>query len=350
QTVTDIYDENAIMEEYGVTPAELIQVKALQGDSSDNIPGVAGVGAKTALDLIQNFKNIDYIYENLDEIDIKKGVREKLRNDKEKAYLSLDLGTIRTNAPIDKNASSYVIDDGDKSLAAAEFARLELFSLIDKFGLNRNDAKVEVVEEKPREITKTTCTSSKILLEKIGNDSAYFYIDVIDGTISDLYFAFGDEIVVMPSYCEEFGDFVKAFFESDIKKFSYNTKELHRLAAKMGINCKNVCGDLMLSAYLLRPSDTNYEIDHLCLEYGISVPEYQNEMGSAEEAVSFAAVLKPLFDKTDVLLEEAEQTNLLTDIELPLAKVLGTMEIAGFEVDKVGIEEFGKRLSERIKE
>ncbi|MDE5995850.1 MAG: DNA polymerase I [Eubacterium sp.] len=350
QTVTDIYDENAIMEEYGVTPAELIQVKALQGDSSDNIPGVAGVGAKTALDLIQRFKSIDYIYENLDEIDIKKGAREKLRNDKEKAYLSLDLGTIRTNAPIDKNVSSYVIDGGDKSLAAAEFARLELFSLVDKFGLNRNDAKVEIVEEKPRSLTKDICSSADALLEKIGNDNAYFYADVIDGAVSDLYFAFGDEIVVMPSYCEEFSGFIKKFFESDIRKFSYNTKELHRLAAKMGINCNNVCGDLMLSAYLLRPSDTNYAIDHLCLEYGITVPEYQNEMGSAEEAVSFAAVLKPLFDKTDILLEEAEQTKLLTDIELPLAKVLGKMEIAGFEVDKEGIEEFGKKLSERIKE
>ena len=350
QTVTDIYEENAIMEEYGVTPAELIQVKALQGDSSDNIPGVAGVGAKTALDLIQNFKNIDYIYDNLDEIDIKKGVREKLRNDKDKAYLSLDLGTIRTNAPIDKNPSSYIISGEDKSLAAAEFARLELFSMIDKFGLNRNDAKVEAVEEKPREITKNVCTSSKELLEKIGNDSVYFYADCVDGSICDIYFAFGDEIIVMPSYCEEFSSFVKEFFESDVKKFSYNTKELHRLAARMGINCNAVCGDLMLSAYLLRPSDTNYDIDHLCLEYGITVPAYQNEMGSEETAVSYSAVLKPLFDKTNTLLEEAEQTKLLTDIELPLAKVLGKMEIAGFEVDKAGIEEFGKRLSERIKE
>ena len=350
QTVTDVYEENAIMEEYGVTPAELIQVKALQGDSSDNIPGVAGVGAKTALDLIQNFKNIDYIYENLDEIDIKKGVREKLRNDKEKAYLSLDLGTIRTNAPIDKNPSSYIISGEDKSLAAAEFARLELFSMIDKFGLNRNDARVEAVEEKPREITKKVCTSSKELLEKIGNDSAYFYTFCVDGSVCDIYFAFGDEIIVMPSYCDEFSSFVKDFFQSNVKKFSYNTKELHRLATRMGISCNAVCGDLMLSAYLLRPSDTNYDIDHLCLEYGITVPAYQNEMGSEETAVSYSAVLKPLFDKTNTLLEEAEQIKLLTDIELPLAKVLGKMEVAGFEVDKEGIEEFGKRLSERIKE
>ena len=338
------------MEEYGIKPATLIQVKALQGDASDNIPGVAGVGAKTALDLIQKFENIDYIYDNLDEIDIKKGVREKLRNDKDKAYLSLELGTIRTDAPIDKNINSYVVNSGDKAAAASEFARLELFSLIDKFNLNRNEARVEITEEKPREITKEICTGAKELLDKIGNENAYFYADVVDGFVTDLYFAIGDEIVVMPSYCDEFGSFVTEFFNSNIKKYSYNTKELHRLAAKMGISCNAVAGDLMLSAYLLRPSDTNYDIDHLCLEYGVTVPEYENEMGQAEQAVSYASVLKPLFDKTDLLLEEAEQTRLLNEIELPLAAVLGKMEIAGFEVDKEGIEEFGKMLSSRIKE
>lgn len=114
QAVTDIYDEAAIMEEYGVSPQALIQVKALQGDSSDNIPGVAGVGAKTALDLIQKFQSIDYIYENIEDIDIKKGIRDKLARDKEKAYLSLDLGTIRTDAPIDSVPLSYIVSGGDK--------------------------------------------------------------------------------------------------------------------------------------------------------------------------------------------------------------------------------------------
>ena len=351
QTVTDVYDENAIMDEYGITPEALIQVKALQGDSSDNIPGVAGVGAKTALDLIQRFGTLDYIYEHVDEIDIKKGVREKLKNDKEKAYLSLDLGTIRTNAPIATDISSYAVEAGDRARAAAEFARLELFSLIDKFALDRNEAVAPKAEEKQRgEITKTVCTNARELLDKIGRDGAYFYPAVTDGSITDLYFAFGDDVVVMPSDCEAFCGFITEFFKSDVKKYSYNTKELHRLAARLGIKCNAVAGDIMLSAYLLRPSDTNYEIDHLCLEYGVAVPKYENEMGVAEQAVSYAAVLKDLFDKTDKLLEEAQQTKLLTDIELPLAEVLGKMEIAGFEVDEKGIEEFGKTLSVRIKE
>ena len=106
QAVTDIYDEKAIDEEYGVTPEELIQVKALQGDASDNIPGVAGVGAKTALDLIARFHTLDNIYNNLDELDIKPGVKAKLKNDKEKAYLSLKLGTISVDAPIDTDIDS----------------------------------------------------------------------------------------------------------------------------------------------------------------------------------------------------------------------------------------------------
>ena len=120
QAVTDVYDEAAIAAEYGITPQALIQVKALQGDSSDNIPGVAGVGAKTALDLVQRFGTLDAIYKDLDTLDIKPGVREKLRRDKDKAYLSLDLGTIRSNAPIDAAPAHYAVTGGDPAAAAEQ--------------------------------------------------------------------------------------------------------------------------------------------------------------------------------------------------------------------------------------
>ncbi len=106
----------------------------------------------------------------------------------------------------------------------------------------------------------------------------------------------------------------------------------------------------MLSAYLLRPSDSNYDISHLCAEYGVSVPEYKNELGSDDENVVNAAVLADLFEKTDEKLLDANQTDLLKNIELPLARVLGKMEIAGFEVDKSGIEQFSDKLFARIKE
>lgn len=339
--VTDIYDENTVMEEYGVTPAELIQVKALQGDSSDNIPGVAGVGAKTALDLIQRFHNIDYIYENLDEIDIKKGVREKLARDKDKAYLSLDLGTIRTNAPVDTDINSYI--PGDNSGAAMLLAKYELYSLIDKFGLNAQQA-VEPVRQEEK--TAVTVKEMEDPADFSFGEELYFTFDIENNEISRMYFANGDTVINVSASDAVFEDFVKRLFESDARKYSYNTKYLHRLAATLGTDCKNVCGDLMLSAYLLRPSDSNYDIDHLCLEYGIALPDGGEE---SQNAV-YAAVLKRLFEKTDVLLKEANQTDLLNNIELPLARVLAKMETAGFAVDKKGIEDFGNRLGGRIDE
>lgn len=350
---TDIMDEKAIFEEYGVEPVDLIQVKALQGDSSDNIPGVQGVGPKTALDLISRFKTIDYIYENIDTIDIKEGVRNKLKNDKENAYLSLKLGEIVTDAPINTDINEYKINDGDKKGAAAEFARLELFSLMDRFNLNANDAVVATAEEEvvPRKLERLTCVDADYLLEKIGDNDAYYYPEIVDNSVTDLYFAFGDQIIVMPSETPEFKYFARNFFENEnCKKYTYNSKYSHRLAKELGVECKNVCGDLMLSAYLLKPSDNNYSIDHLCMEYGVAIPEHKNSLGGSDEKVVNASVLMPLFEKTNSLLEEADQIELLNTIELPLARVLAKMEIEGFAVDKQGIEDFGKRLSTRIDE
>lgn len=346
---TDVMDEQAIAVEYGVTPQQLIQVKALQGDSSDNIPGVTKVGPKTALDLIARFKTLDGVYENIDDESIKKGTRTHLIEDKEQAYLSLELGTIRTDAPIDTDINSYLLGDFDKNAAAGEFLRLELYSLMDKYNLNANEAITQSTPEKPREITRLTCVDADYLLKKIGDDDAYFYPLIIDGQITDLLFAFGDEIIVIPSETPEYKYFVRNFFENEkCKKFTYNSKYLHRLAADLGVECKSVCGDLMLSAYLLKPSDSNYGIEHLCLDYNVPMPEFKNSLGSSDENVVYAAVIKPLFDKTDALLDEANQTDLLHNIELPLARVLAKMEHVGFCVDKNGIEEFGKSLSSRI--
>ena len=350
QAVTDVYDEEAIMQEYGVTPAQLIQVKALQGDSSDNIPGVQGVGPKTALDLIAKYGNIDYIYDNLDSLEIKEGVRAKLAKDRDNAYLSLELGEIKCDAPIDTDINSYVVAPVDLRAASAEFSRLELYSLMPRFELDANAAAEVIAPAEKREISCSEAESEEKLFEKIKNE-VYLYPVVIDNSISDIYFAFGDEIFVLHAEAQAFKGIIERLFEDEsIKKYTYNSKQLHRLAAKMNIDCRNVCGDLMLSAYLLKPSDNNYDIEHLCLDYNIALPEYSNPLGVNDENVSFAAVLKPLFEKTDMLLEEANQKKLLNEIELPLSRVLAKMEVVGFSVDKNGIEEFSKKLGARIDE
>lgn len=350
QAVTDVYGEEEIMQEYGVTPAQLIQVKALQGDSSDNIPGVQGVGPKTALDLIARYNSIDYIYENLEALEIKEGVRAKLARDKDNAYLSLALGEINCSAPIDTDINSYRVIPKDLKAAAGEFSRLELYSLMPKFELNANDAIQVIAPAEERKLSCLEFESEEALFEKINNE-VYIYPLVIENTVSDLYFAFGDEIIVLHSEDACFSSVIKRLFENEaIKKYTYNSKQLHRLAAKMNIELKNVCADLMLSAYLLKPSDSKYDIEHLCLDYNIALPEYSNPLGVNDENVSFAAVLKPLFEKTDMLLVEANQKKLLDEIELPLSRVLAKMEIIGFSVDRSGIEEFSKKLSVRIDE
>lgn len=351
QTVTDVYDENAIMEEYGVTPQELIQVKALQGDSSDNIPGVAGVGVKTALDLIAKYHTINYIYDNIDELEIRANLKAKLVNDKDKAFLSLDLGTIRTDAPVDTDINAFSKLEGDKQKATANFVKLELYSLIPKFDLDITNmpAQKKKEPEKKRVLTRLTCVDADYLLDRVRGNDTYFYPNIIDGEITDLYFSFGDEIIVMPSETPEYSYFVRNFFEDEsTNKYSYNTKELHRLACKYGVELKAVKGDLMLSAYLLRPSESDYELEKLCAEYGVTIPEFTNTLGERDVTVSISGTIKPLFDKLNELIKDADEESLLYDIELPLSAVLAKMEYIGFEVDRAGIEQFGKMLGERI--
>lgn len=352
QAVTDVYDEAAIAAEYGITPQALIQVKALQGDSSDNIPGVAGVGAKTALDLVQRFGTLDAIYKDLDTLDIKPGVREKLRRDKDKAYLSLDLGTIRTNAPIDTVPVHYAVTGGDPAAAVALFRKLELFSLIDKFNLDRDlvpggEAEVSAPAHQPERLTCVDADDLLSRLRKAGN--VYVVPQMAEGTVTDLFFPLGDTVFVMPADTPEFGYFVRTLLaENTVRIFGYNTKELHRLAQKQGVRCGNICGDLQLSAYLLRPSDAKYDLAQLALEYNVPVPAYRNSLDQEEPAVALAVILPELFAKTDALIDDAGQRKLLTEIELPLAGVLARMECAGFDVDKAGIEAFSKKLSTRI--
>ena len=352
QAVTDVYDESAIAAEYGITPQALIQVKALQGDSSDNIPGVAGVGAKTALDLVQRFGTLDAIYKDLDTLDIKPGVREKLRRDKDKAYLSLNLGTIRTNAPIDAAPAHYAVTGGDPAAAVALFRKLELFSLIDKFNLDRDlvpggETEAPAPAHQPERLTCVDADDLLTRLRKAGD--VYVVPQMAEGTVTDLFFPLGDTVFVMPADTPEFGYFVRTLLAEDtVRIFGYNTKELHRLAQKQGVRCGNICGDLQLSAYLLRPSDAKYDLAQLALEYNVPVPAYRNSLDQEEPAVALAVILPELFAKTDALIDDAGQRKLLTEIELPLAGVLARMECAGFDVDKAGIEAFSKKLSTRI--
>lgn len=324
-----LYDEKKIMEDYGVTPRQLIEIKAIQGDSSDCIPGIPGIGPKGAGDLIQRFNNLDYIYENLDTIDIKDGMRKKLRENKDSAYMSRMLGEIKLDIPIDTDISHYLVNCTQPDEAAKMMAKLELFSLIDKFKLKE----VESAEETPKEKKKYSL-NEKNTIDLSGKELYIYSNSKSKGDIDYLYIIEENEIIKTTD--------VDTVLKSENKKYVYSSKELFAYADKIGFEIKNLVFDITLASYLLNPNSSSYDIDKLNGEYEVETYDGEDE---------FLCNIAPMIDLCNILEKKIEQCNqkkLLNEIEIPLSNVLAKMENLGFAVDKQGIEDFGKMLKENI--
>lgn len=339
--VTDRYTPEAVREKYGVEPIKLIDIKALMGDSSDNIPGVAGIGEKTAGDLIARFGSIEYIYDNIDTIDIKPGVRDKLKKDKDMAFLSKKLGTINCDIPIDNNPQSYILRAPDNFKVTRMLADLEMFKLIDRLGLEiSNTASEPQKEEKPVPV----CAEDDFgqLMTRLKSDGESYFL--WDG--EKCRFDLGDKVLVCDCENENFYPFfIKLLEDKNIKKYTADIKSLYSFAQGCSAQCRNICGDLELEGYVLNPSASSYDALRLAGEYSAAVP-----VENGDENDCAAASLRRLFAAMDKKIEENGQQQLLHDIELPLAHVLSSMEQTGFAVDRDGIAEFGKQLGERIAE
>lgn len=324
-----LYDEKKIMEDYGVTPRQLIEIKAIQGDSSDCIPGVPGIGPKGAGDLIQRFNNLDYIYENLDTIDIKDGMRKKLRENKDSAYMSRMLGEIKLDIPIDTDINHYLVNCTQPDEASRMMAKLELFSLIDKFKLKE----VESSEETPKEKKKYSL-NEKNTIDLSGKELYIYSNSKSKGDIDYLYIIEENEIIKTTD--------VDTVLKSENKKYVYSSKELFAYADKIGFEIKNLVFDVTLASYLLNPNSSSYDIDKLNGEYEVETYDGEDE---------FLCNIAPMIDLCNILEKKIEQCNqkkLLNEIEIPLSNVLAKMENLGFAVDKQGIEDFGKMLKENI--
>ncbi len=316
------YDKAALFEKYGLSPDEMIELKALMGDSSDNIPGVAGVGEKTATDLITRFHNIDYIYENIENIDIKDSVRNKLNIGKESAFLSRELGTICKTAPINTNIEDYKNKEPNTQELARLMTKLEFFKLIEKMNL-RADNTAPTLQKTEKIIT----FSNKVDL----GDTAVIYEE------NGEYAVISDNKVFK---CSK--DIIKEILENGkISKKVYDYKNLY----KQFTNIINVEFDAMLAGYLCNPSASSYTTDRLAQEYSATLPEI---VGSDEELIKNACLFSDTCEKLYKELEKTEQLKLLSEIEIPLAKVLGDMELKGFLVDKAGLQKMSQELAERI--
>lgn len=345
QPQVTLYNEEKIMEDYGVTPHQLIDIKAIQGDTSDNIPGVPGIGQKGAAELIQKFGNIEYIYEHVDTIDIKDGMRKKLIEGKDSAFLSRHLGTICTSAPVDTEIGDYVMKPCDCAAAARIMAKLELFKLMDKMGLN-NSVTPQAAEESnlSGEIAVTDCEdTSKLLADLKETGRADFLVSYDKCDIKKLIFNLNNTICIVKAD----DNFLHAFCEDEsIKKNTHDSKPFYAALDNKGITLQGMEMDTLLAGYLLNPSASGYDVARMATEYEVPVPVVQSE----DAIISAAAILPALADKLTRLIQQNTQGNLLSTIEMPLARVLARMETVGFAVNAQGIADYGKELQTQIEE
>ncbi|MDP4120225.1 MAG: DNA polymerase I [Bacillota bacterium] len=341
-----IYDTQKILEDYGVTPIQLIDIKAIQGDSSDNIPGVPGIGEKGAKELIGKFGNIDYIYENIDTIDVKDGIRKKLIEGKDSAYLSRFLGEICKTVPIETNIQAYHIKPLENDKAARMMADLELFSLIDKFNIDRNALPTESEAEETKELEVSVCSDVNSLISKLEKaGQAVFLVEYEDGQIKKFAVYFYNSVVLVN--CSEIE--LKAFFENEkILKQTHDFKTLIRVLDAKGIELKGTDFDTLLAAYLINPSASDYNIQRLFEEYAVPAVKTNNTPDDSQEFAQNSARLPMLIQKLAAKTELNEQTKLLKEIELPLSGVLARMENIGFQVNAQGIKEYGDKLQESL--
>lgn len=336
-----IYDEAKIDEDYGVSPKQLIDIKAIQGDTSDNIPGVKGIGEKGAGELIRKFGSLDGVYENIDSDEIKPAMRKKLEQDKDNAYLSLMLGEIVKNAPIDTELSHYIPTQGDKQGASALMTRLEFFSLMKKLGLDKavlDSTPTESVEQSFRVISDTAENIISALSKTEKYAAAY------DFDSKSIALAAGDTVYLPDSEVDD--DFYRALFALDSALITDFIKPLFKKAEELSVEIKNPKLDTSLAAYLLNPSASSYDADRLMGEYGIIPPQLDTD----NELAGKAAGIMLLSDILLAKIKQNGQESLLYDIEIPLAAVLAKMEHYGFAVDRQGIEEYGKSLESTIDE
>lgn len=325
---TVLYDEAAIRAQYGVSPRQLIEVKAIMGDASDKIPGVPGIGEKGALSLISQFGTLDGVYAHLDSPDIKPGMRKKLEEGRESAYLSRELAEIVTDVPIPCAPEDYKTGPMDREGMTRLLTRLEMFSLIPR-----------IVEAAPQQETAAPAlpplAPAPLDLEALLTAAAQAGTLYFTCGAGRLYACAGEAVA-------ETGDgaaLLAAAAERGLRLVTDDTKEACRLTRA----ARGVAFDVTLAAYLLNPSATAYDSARLCAEYGVAPREAAGFTDDARAAA--CAALPALEAALAPKIEENGQSSLLHDMEIPLAGVLQEMEDLGFAVDREGLERFGRELA-----
>ena len=363
QTTTKDMTPESFREVYGFDPIHIIDLKALMGDASDNIPGVKGIGEKTAMTLIQKYQTVDALYAAMPEADAKPAVLKKLETGEADARMSHHLATIITNAPLAFDPKENLCRPAKPELYHL-FLRLEFNKLIEKMGLTGEDIPPEAKEGEPEIAIQTEHVTSieqaERLLELWRGADHVTVLPSGDLSVIDVFCQTGPDTGIMAelakdSYAGDWSELL-TLFAGSVKKVSHNVKDLTRLLIENGLPAEGFIFDTALAGYLLDATAGSYDIDRLSISYfhkelpkPVSL-DNDDPVQAQEFRFSHALAIDALYKTMLPHLKEMGLGELYFDIELPLCRVLAEMEAAGFQVDAGALREFGEKLGIAIGE
>lgn len=384
KTETDEYNRQRIIETYGLEPKQLIDVKGLQGDTSDNIPGVPGVGEKTALALIQKFGSIEKLYEKVEagEAELKGKQKEKIENNKELAFLSKTLGTINLEVPIQDTLEDFKVEEWDKPKVLELFQKLNFNRYIERFSLRGEATQKEEAKDLFQMVDKSTQEVIKLIEEQ---KQMTFYLQteadnspekIVKEKIVGLsiFNAKTQEAVYLSFSKEEEIQAFKAILEDEhIQKIGINLTKTYILLKQKDINLKGIHYDIAIASYILNPTNNKLALENLIEQYlNINVDEYLGEEPTEQQMNLFDSIqgegieteekrkkqqekygfnstaISKIKEITEKELEKIEALKLFYEIDMPTIEVLSNMQWNGMYVDEEELNQFGKELTEKL--
>ncbi|WP_053218941.1 DNA polymerase I [Virgibacillus senegalensis] len=359
----DAYTPSFLLEKMEVKPDQIIDMKALMGDSSDNIPGVPGIGQKTAVKLLKQYETLDNLYDHLDEISGKK-LKEKLENHKQDAYMSKELATISCNSPLEIGLENLPFQGYEAHKVSALFKELGFQSLLsriegDEAGeAETNEALPEFDFSILEEISDDLFTGEEAMVVEMLQDN--YHTAPIEGfgivNSGQNYFV-PTEIAVNSSAFKQWAE------DPAMKKYVFDAKKTTVALLNKGIDVKGIEFDFLLASYLINPSENHHDIPAICHRMGEKGVLYDEEVYGkgaklklpeqdqlAEHVTRKTAMIYRLKDSIEQQLKENQQYELFRELEMPLAIILGEMEHTGVRVDVKRLEEMGAELQRRLKE
>lgn len=333
KTETTEYTPEVFFEEYGFEPKKIIDLKALMGDASDNIPGVKGIGEKTATDLIRAYGTVEKIYSDIDALEIKDTVKTKLLDGKPEAEMSYSLATIEMNVPIEFSPENCAFSS-DYSGGFAIFRRLGFNSLIEKWGITEKADGTEAIRAASLPIIDVIDEAALMELSDIIKKRPLIAVLPIDEGLDAIEVCDGNAVFILrwANLGDKYNNFLKELFSQQLNKISHNNKDFMGRLMSENLDCGGFAFDTALAAYLLDPTESGYELSRISTKY----------LGDAKNGAEAIFALYPVLKAR---LEQEGMTELFDKIELPLCEVIAHMEQVGFAVDKQALFDFGKQLS-----